>query len=156
MSNFLENNGGYLRPIKNPEIPRDEEGHAVLTHDYVVALCEFNGQYTTPKCNNKLFLHYKGFAKVENLEAYTKCKAIWLESNGLKEISGLDHMKGMKCLYLHQNKIPRIQGLLNFSKLAILNLSHNQIRVVEGLENCVELMTLDLSHNLIENITDCA
>jgi len=38
---------------------QDEDGKNIMTHDYVVALCEYNGQYTTPKCNNKLFLHYK-------------------------------------------------------------------------------------------------
>ena len=84
MSNFPESKYGSLRPPKCPELPTDEDGHAVLTHEYVVAVCEYNGQYTTPKCNNKLFLHYKGFTKIENLDAYTKCKAIWLESNGLK------------------------------------------------------------------------
>lgn len=99
--NFLERPTGYLRPLKNPELVRDENGVARLTHDYVVAVCEFNGQYTTPKANNQLYLHFKGFETIENLEAYIKVKSIWLECNGIKQISGLDHMTGMKCLYLH-------------------------------------------------------
>ena len=96
-----------------------------------------------------------GFEKIENLEAYTKVKSIWLECNGITQISGLDHMKGMRCLYLHQNKITKMENLHTFSRLHILNLSHNQIRSVEGLENCTELMTVDLSHNKIKAITDC-
>ena len=62
-------NTGFLRPLKNPEMDRDEEGHTFLTHKYVVELCEFNGQYTTPKCNNKLFLHYKGKCNPENSDS---------------------------------------------------------------------------------------
>lgn len=39
-----------------------------------------------------------GFSKIQNLEAYTKVKSIWLESNGIEEISGLDHMKGLRMM----------------------------------------------------------
>ena len=52
--------GYFNRPPKNPEMVRDEEGKNMMTHDYVVAVCEFNGQYRTPKANTQLFLHYKG------------------------------------------------------------------------------------------------
>ena len=96
-----------------------------------------------------------GFEKIQNLEAFSKVRAIWLESNGIEAIEGLDHMTKMRCLYLHQNRIQRMQGLLTFSNLAILNLSYNSITKVEGLENCMELQTVDLSNNKIENIIDC-
>ena len=60
--NFLELAGlkGILRAPRNPEIVRDADGNNILTHNYVVAVCEFNGQYTTPKCNSQLYLHFKG------------------------------------------------------------------------------------------------
>lgn len=59
--NFPESRDhGLLRPLKNPIMERDEEGRNYLTKKYVVDLCEFNGQYINPICNNKLFLHYKG------------------------------------------------------------------------------------------------
>ena len=134
---------------------KDEEGRNVLTDEFVVAVCEFNGQYTTPVCNSQLYLHYKGFEKIENLDRYTKVKSIWLECNGINKIQGLDHMIGLRCLYLHQNKIKRMENLTFFPKLVILNLSHNQIERVEGLDNCMELQTLDLSHNLITSVADC-
>ena len=52
--------GGYFRAPKMPEMKRDEDGNNRLTHEYVVGVCEFNGQYTTPKANSQLYLHYKG------------------------------------------------------------------------------------------------
>ena len=57
---FPERPRHYLRKPRDPIMERDEEGRNVLTHDYVVAVCEYNGQYTTPKANSQLFLHYKG------------------------------------------------------------------------------------------------
>ena len=57
---FLEKTRAILRAPIHPELARDEEGNTRLTHDYVVALCEFNGQYTTPKANSQLYLHFKG------------------------------------------------------------------------------------------------
>ena len=50
----------FLRPLKQPEMEQDEDGNCILTHGYVVATCEFNGQYTTPRANTQLYLHYKG------------------------------------------------------------------------------------------------
>ena len=37
-----------------------EDGKNMLTNAYVVSVCEHNGQYTTPRANTQLFLHYKG------------------------------------------------------------------------------------------------
>ena len=95
---------------------KDEEGRNKLTHEYVVSVCEFNGQYTTPACNSQLYLHYKGFSTIEGLDRYTKVKSIWLECNGINKIQGLDHMVGLRCLYLHQNKIKRMENLTFFPK----------------------------------------
>lgn len=52
--------GYFNRPPKNPEMERDEDGNNILTKEYVIAVCEFNGQYRTPKANTQLYLHYKG------------------------------------------------------------------------------------------------
>jgi dynein assembly factor 1 len=45
--------------------------------------------YTTPSLNDCLYLHYKGFDRIENLEEFTGLKVIYLEGNGLGKIEGL-------------------------------------------------------------------
>ena len=41
------------------EMEKDESGQNILTESYIVKLCEENGQYTTPKLNDTLYLHFK-------------------------------------------------------------------------------------------------
>lgn len=38
--------------------------------------------YSTPELNDVLYLHFKGFKKIENLEAFTELKVLYFESNG--------------------------------------------------------------------------
>lgn len=46
-------------------------------------ICRELNLYSTPELNDKLYLHYKGFARIENLEEYTGVKVIYLEGNGM-------------------------------------------------------------------------
>lgn len=41
----------YKRRNVCPQMERDERGRNVLTQKFVIAWCEFNGQYSTPKAN---------------------------------------------------------------------------------------------------------
>ena len=61
----------------------DEKGLHLLTEKFIRDLCESNGQYATPSLNDTLYLHYKGFNKIEHLKAYVNLKSIWLECNGI-------------------------------------------------------------------------
>ena len=40
--------------------------------------------YSTPEINDKLYLQYKGWSKVENMDEYTGLRCLWLEGNGLR------------------------------------------------------------------------
>jgi hypothetical protein len=115
---------------------KDGNGEPYLTPEYIKACCLEQGLYEQPHLNEKLYLHFKGFKKIQGLSQYTNLKAIWLESNGIEQIMGLDHMKELRMLYLHQNCLTQIKNLSKLTNLVTLNLSHNKLRVVEGLENC--------------------
>ena len=38
--------------------------------------CKERSLYGTPQCNDKLYLHYKGYRRIENLDEYTALKVI--------------------------------------------------------------------------------
>ena len=73
-------------------------GVPTMTKEEIRQSCVENGGYETAELNDKLYLHFRGFKKIENLDAYTGCKAIWLDSNGLDTIEGLDKLTGIRCL----------------------------------------------------------
>jgi dynein assembly factor 1 len=82
-----------------------------MTTDVLRRLCKEQKLYTTPSINDKLYLHYKGFNRIQNLDEYTGVKAIWLEGNGLNKIEGLANMKLLRSAYLQENLIESIEGL---------------------------------------------
>lgn len=125
-----------LKSRKAATMAKDGNGEPYLTPEYIKACCLEQGLYEQPHLNEKLYLHFKGFKKIQGLSQYTNLKAIWLESNGIEQIMGLDHMKELRMLYLHQNCLTQIKNLSKLTNLVTLNLSHNKLRVVEGLENC--------------------
>lgn len=56
--------------------------------------------YRTKELNDKLYLHYKGFRCIENMEGFTGLKCLYIEGNGLTEISGLEPCTKLRCLYI--------------------------------------------------------
>eukprot|EP01039_Chlorochromonas_danica_P004338 gene4336-4759_t len=125
-----------------------------MTKPLLRKLCKDNGLYTTPSINDKLYLHFRGFSKITNLDEYTGLKALWLEGNGLTEISGLEHQTLLRTLYLHENLIERIEGLDSQVDLDTLNLSKNFIKVINNLSHMKKLTSLNLANNLISHVED--
>ena len=90
-----------------------EMSAARMTPEVLLKSCVDNEGYETPSLNDQLYLHFKGFRRIENLEEYTDLKALWLESNGIEKLENLDHLSKLRCLYVQQNLIQRIENMQN-------------------------------------------
>lgn len=120
---------------------------AEMTEAEIIRCCVENGGFETPELNDTLYLHYKGYGRIQNLERYTACKAIYLESNGLDALAGLEHMSALRCLYAAKNLIDSCLDLSGMVSLVTLDLSHNRLESLDGLETLVNLETINVSNN---------
>ncbi|TMW64881.1 hypothetical protein Poli38472_009048 [Pythium oligandrum] len=123
---------------------------------FLKKLCRDHDLYVTPSINDKLYLHYKGFRCIKNLEEYTGLKVLWLEGNGLPRIEGLTHQTQLKTLYLQENLIQKIENLDAQLDLDTLNLSQNQISRIENLSHMSQLTSLTLKSNYLVSADDLA
>jgi len=64
----------------------------------ILDLCKEHSLYRTPHINDRLYLNFRGFSRVANLEEYTGLKALFLEGNGLESLDGLPELPLLKCL----------------------------------------------------------
>ena len=133
-------------------LPLPAHAHA-LSHCHA-RICKENKQFRTPELNDKLFLHFKGFGRIENLEAYTGVKALFLEGNAIDTVEGLAALTQLKCLYLQQNVIDHLgPGLAECGAVEIVNLSNNRLtELSEHLAALPLLGTLQLAHNSLEGL----
>ncbi|KAG5178481.1 hypothetical protein JKP88DRAFT_328841 [Tribonema minus] len=130
---------------------RAKGGLPVMTPDAIrQAALEDNG-YETPELNDRLYLHFKGYRRIENLEPYTAVKALWLGSNGLQKIENIGHMTQLRCLFLQQNLIQSVSGLDSLDNLVQLDLSNNRIATLSGLAQLPALHTLNVSKNALQD-----
>ncbi|KAK7194387.1 Leucine rich repeat/Leucine Rich Repeat [Novymonas esmeraldas] len=65
-----------------------QHGTIVLTTDSIIRECIKQGFYRNPICNEKLYLHNRGYDAIAPtaFEPYTDVKVLWLEGNGLSSL----------------------------------------------------------------------
>lgn len=137
----------------NDEKTSSFDGFPVMTKETIRCAVLEHGGYSTPALNDSLYLHYKGYRDIENLEEYVNLKALWLDSNGLDKIKNLSHLHNLRSLFLQRNLIKSVENLDGLNKLVQLDLSENSLTGLNGLEHLPELSILNVSKNCLANST---
>ena len=127
------------------------DGLPVMSKSELQKVALEHGGYATPYLNDTLYLHFKGYRRIENLEEYTGLKSLWLHSNGFAKLENVNKLHELRCLFLQRNCLAKIENLEGLTSLVQLDLSENQIIFVEGLSHLPNLTTLNISNNALND-----
>ena len=129
----------------------DEESQQMMSRKYLdkILCSDVKQYYRTHELNEILYLHYKSFKKIQNLQTFTNLKVLYLEGNAISKIENLESLVNLTSLYLHENCIEKIEGLNTLSHLANLNLSDNLIKKIENLKGLDSLSNFLIKRNRI-------
>ena len=107
------------RQEEDDEPEEDEAGNKNLTKKWLRKLFadNFKKYYRTPSLNEKLYLHYKGFSKMSNLDQFVNLKCLYFEGNGCDSMLGLEKCTILRSLYIQENVISKIEGLKTLKDL---------------------------------------
>ncbi|KAG2453060.1 hypothetical protein HYH02_002393 [Chlamydomonas schloesseri] len=126
-----------------------------LTPESLRKLCRDLKLYSScPELNDVLHLQCKGITKLENLDAYTGLKTLYLEQNAIADIENLDMLVNLRCLYLGKNMIHSTLGLQALTNLETLDLADNMISTITELSVLPQLKTLNISGNRLATVDD--
>jgi len=105
--------------------------------------------YRTEELNDKLYIHYGGYSKFENLEGFTGLKTLYAECNALESVEGLENCLQLRSLFLQENCFRTMRGLARFTECWSLNFSSNFLESISDIGKLPKLNTLLLAKNRI-------
>ena len=134
------------------QVPKMPEDTTRITRDFVAKLCKSKGFFSTPELNEKLYLHFFGFQRIEGLDEFINCRVLWLENNLIEAIEGIEKLTMLDTLYLQNNMVRSLQHDLHHNSLRVLNVSHNLLISLSGVERFCNLQQLHVSHNSLQHL----
>ncbi|CUG89409.1 Hypothetical protein, putative [Bodo saltans] len=140
-----------IRRLPNTNRNLDESR---MSEELISDICKANGGFRTPELNEKLYLHFRGFRKIEGLGSFVNCRALWLENNIITDVDGLDNLPVLDSLFLQHNHIAKLPSELGYSvaSLKSLNISHNMLESLNGIEHFPNLEKVLAANNRLECI----